>query len=90
MKRPKRVGYWVLAAYFDGDLIKWGHDGGTERPYRTLKEARLQAAYLASDGGDRRLWIAHVFENGRMRTEEFETDFLVKEHALHESASNRP
>lgn len=68
--KPKYVGTWTVAVTDEGDLIKWGKDGGTEYPYHTDEEANAQAQYLANTYnhmGDT-LYLLKLFDNGQMVT----------------------
>lgn len=77
--KPKHVGTWVLGIV-DDDLVKWGKGGACEYPFDNDKEALDQAtSLLLSDThqGDT-FYIAHVFDNGQMKTFSFDHNDMVR------------
>ena len=68
------VGSWVVAITKQLDLIKWGIDGDTVKPYPpNSPEVLTQLKYLSSckTHKDDRFYILQVFSNGQMRTDEY-------------------
>lgn len=78
--KPKHVGTWVLGVTAEGDLLKWGKGGACEYPYTNDKEALDQATVLLlSDAHqDDSFYIAHVFDNGQMKTFSFDHNDMVR------------
>jgi hypothetical protein len=69
---PKHVGTWVMVVE-DGDLIKFGKDSDTEFPCDPDdKEAMEIAEQFAKCDIHSHIYIAHVFDNGQMKTFEYE------------------
>lgn len=65
---PKSVGFWVEGVTPQSDIIKWGKDGDTVRPYANRKQAEDQVKYLkeSKDQYDR-LYIVEMFSNGQCK-----------------------
>ncbi len=70
--RPKVVGWWAVEVTPQQDLIKFGQDGDTVRPYKTAEEAMDQIEYLKENELDDkcRYYMLKVFNNGQMVTYE--------------------
>jgi len=69
---PKHVGTWVMVVE-DGALIKFGKDSDTEFPCDPDdKEAVEIAVQFAKCNIHEHIYIAHVFDNGQMKTFEYE------------------
>lgn len=73
MEEPKPVGYWVMSSQA-GEIIKWGLNGNTVFPYSRLEDAVEQAKSLTepTEAMGERFYIITVFNNGQMKTEEYE------------------
>ena len=73
LEESKPVGYWVLSSQ-TGELMKWGLNGNTVFPYSRLEDAVEQAKALTepTEAMGERFYIATVFSNGQMKTEEYE------------------
>jgi hypothetical protein len=73
MPKPKHVGTWVFVI-IEGSLTKYGKDSDTEFPCEPDdKEAIEIAKELATSDLHKcdPIYIAHVFDNGQMKTFEF-------------------
>lgn len=69
---PKHVGTWVMVVQ-EGDLTKFGKDSDTEFPCAPDdKEAVEIATQLTKCNLYEHIYIAHVFDNGQMKTFDFE------------------
>ncbi len=69
-KEPVHVGTWVVMAPY---LTKYGLDGDSEFPYPPDdREALEQAKYLYDSDRSSEIYLLHVFNNGQMRTFEYD------------------
>lgn len=71
-KEPKHVGTWVIGIELT-EFTKWGLDGDTKFPYPPDDKAALeQAKYLATNDSIDDIALLHVFDNGQIKTIEFD------------------
>jgi len=72
LTKPKIVGYWAVQVTPQMDLIKFGQDGDTIVPYKRPGAAMAQLRYLKREEPDCRYYILRVFDNGQMKTFDYE------------------
>jgi hypothetical protein len=60
------AGWWAVCCD-NGELIKWGKDGGTEKPFTCQFDATAQAQWLREQGHEN-LYVLAVYPDGRMVT----------------------
>ena len=78
--RPKHVGTWVLGIIDGNELMKWGKGADCKHPYPPDdNDAIDQVTYLISTDthADDVFYIAHVFDNGQMKTFSFDENDVV-------------
>lgn len=74
--KPIIVGYWVFACTAQGDLLKIGRGGDCKFPHKNLTSAVAYATHLLENAPEDRYYIATVWSNGQIRTEEFDQSSL--------------
>jgi len=69
--KTKHIGTWVLHCDKDGILTKWGQRGGDDRPFPPFgSDAHTFAASVDKGHRGGRVYLLHVFDDGRIEEEE--------------------
>jgi len=72
LTKPRCVGYWAVQVTPQMDLIKWGHDGDTVKPYKTSNQALAQLKFLCKQEPNCNYYMLKLFDNGQMKTFDYE------------------
>lgn len=70
--RPHIMGYWAIQITPQQEMIKFGADGDTKYPHKTARQAITACRNLKESDPDCRYYILRVFDNGQMKTFDYE------------------
>lgn len=70
--RPRCVGYWVIQITPQQDLIKFGLNGDNKHPFKHPVGAVAEVNYLKRQDPKSRYFMLRVFDNGQMKTFDFD------------------
>lgn len=65
LAKERPIGWWVILCE-DGEITKWGKDGGTELPFTDQQQMLEQCSYV-SPVNDGEVYILSIFSNGRIK-----------------------
>lgn len=72
IKKPRIVGYWAILITPQQDMLKFGQDGNVVFPHKRPREALAACRNLKVHEPDCRCYILRVFNNGQMKTFDYE------------------
>ena len=70
--KPRVKGYWAIQITPQLEMIKFGVDGDCKFPHKRASQALAACRNLKEAEPDCRYYILRVFDNGQMKTFDYE------------------